>query len=163
MRHLAYLCLVFSLCFIVQCSSGMTRTHYPALSGVWNVDLEWTMQDETFKRVAGTDPDAIQKARFMSRVMSMAFREDSYSAVIDFRMLSPAERAEGDLPDRAIEDSVKVMDSRLENGVWRLTILGNKSRRLEVKMVTLLSEDHLKFAATPAGAGDFPLHFRRKR
>ena len=162
MRIIAPLFLVIPFMVVLHCSSGMARTHYPALSGSWNVDLDWTIQDENFKRVAKTSPDAMQKARFLSRITSMTFGEERYSATIDFRVLSAEERAGGGVPNRAIEDSVAIMDSRLENGVWKLTILGNKSHRLEVKYVKVLSEDHLVFTASPVGPEDFPLHLRRK-
>lgn len=125
--------------------------------------LEWTTSDPRFVQASRTDPTAVDKARFFARTMSLTFFEDEYVATVDFTALTEEERAEGQVPNRAISDAVKIVESTEAGGIWSFKILSNKTRRIETRTLRLLSDDHLVLELPNPGPGDFPMHFKKKR
>lgn len=152
---------LFVLTLAAHCAGSQIR-HYPAISGTWVSSLEWTTSDPKFIQAARTDEDAMAKARFFARTMSLTFLEHEYVATVDFTALTEQERAEGQVPNRAISDSVKIVESSQSGGIWSFKIVSSKTGRIETKILRLLSEDHLVLEIPSGGPGDFPMHFKKR-
>ena len=160
-QHVTMKRIALAVVILLGCSGSQIR-HYPAISGTWTAILEWTTQDPKFIQASRLDPEAIQKARFFARAMSLTFFEDRYDATVDLTALSEQEREDAQVPNRVVTDTVKIVESSSENGLWTFKIRSNKTGLVESRLVRLVASDHLTLEAPAAQVNDFPMHFKRK-